>query len=417
MSNKITTKRTSKVTFVGICNLPSEKALKLRDILQDIIAQLSALHASCDDAKIQVDERFKKVKDLASLKAHLHTLLSIVQDQVQLCSSSLGESNHGVKEEMQSIHSQIEGNTSELLTLFKDVDNAAGSFQIVDRLLNEVKLTVELLRAADRYTINRVEQMTNEVATLAEGVVAAKDMPSLVERAGPLTRAALEIARLAEQRAIALDHNNAVKEVKESLHNSSVSVGTLTPQVIISVKEAISSSRPVETSSLNNLKQALKDIAHAARVSPEFAVIFDVDYLDTELGRKLAALADAVRAGDRIGVSSNAKAVDKEIERRIALAKKDPRLDPQVQEATRAAAAQAQSAARTALEARLANPDPHHGAYMTADATMSAEFTKLKQTAAELPDHVPSIARATTQIPLIMAARALSIELWGLLQK
>jgi hypothetical protein len=42
-------------------------------------------------------------------------------------------------------------------------------------------------------------------------------------------------------------------------------------------------------------------------VAPEFAVIFDVDYLDTELGLKLAALADAVRAGDRVGVSTSAK--------------------------------------------------------------------------------------------------------------
>jgi hypothetical protein len=48
-------------------------------------------------------------------------------------------------------------------------------------------------------------------------------------------------------------------------------------------------------------------IAHATRTSPEFAVIFDVDYLDTELGLKLAALADAVRAGDRMGTATHSK--------------------------------------------------------------------------------------------------------------
>lgn len=36
-------------------------------------------------------------------------------------------------------------------------------------------------------------------------------------------------------------------------------------------------------------------------------MIFEVDYLDSELGRKLAALAEAVRSGDRIAASSSAK--------------------------------------------------------------------------------------------------------------
>lgn len=49
------------------------------------------------------------------------------------------------------------------------------------------------------------------------------------------------------------------------------------------------------------------DIAHATRIAPEFLVIFDVDYLDTELGLRLAALGAAVRNGDRMGVSSAAK--------------------------------------------------------------------------------------------------------------
>lgn len=38
-------------------------------------------------------------------------------------------------------------------------------------------------------------------------------------------------------------------------------------------------------------------------------MVFDVDYVDTELGRRLAALAEAVRAGDRLGMATNSRVI------------------------------------------------------------------------------------------------------------
>lgn len=45
------------------------------------VSQLSELHASCDDEKIQVDEKHKKVRSLGDLENDITTLASIAQEQ------------------------------------------------------------------------------------------------------------------------------------------------------------------------------------------------------------------------------------------------------------------------------------------------------------------------------------------------
>eukprot|EP00026_Physarum_polycephalum_P009607 Phypoly_transcript_09735.p1 GENE.Phypoly_transcript_09735~~Phypoly_transcript_09735.p1 ORF type:complete len:413 (+),score=72.47 Phypoly_transcript_09735:72-1310(+) len=410
MSEKVTYKRTSRVSFLGVSNLRHDRALKLRDVLQNIITQLSEIHASCDDAKIKVDERHKKIKSLGDLEMDVNTLVVIAQEQVAVC-----DENNQIKKELRSICEDIVSHVNRLRSeLHRFSTDSRGAYTIVDLLLQVVKLTVDLLRAADRYTVHRVAQQTEEVQKLADAVANATSMSQLVEKATPLSRAAIEVARVAEQRAHALEENSAAASVKETLHRASQSVGEYTPQVILASKEAIGSGNKVNMGPLYSLKHALNDIAHATRISPEFAVIFDVDYLDTELGLKLAALADTVRSGDRIGTAKNLKAVDKELERRIAIAKKDPQLEPAIQ-AARAANQAAQNAAREALNTRIAQPDPQSGTYLLADKNMTNSFSTLKQTAAALPD--ANVARTNSQVPLIQAARNLSLQLWGLLQE
>ena len=52
-------------------------------------------------------------------------------------------------------------------------------------------------------------------------------------------------------------------------------------------------------------------------VTPEFAVLFDVNYIDTELAAKLAALASSVSEADPINVAKHSRAVNAEVAKQV----------------------------------------------------------------------------------------------------
>ncbi len=102
--------------------------------------------------------------------------------------------------------------------------------------------------------------------------------------------------------------------------------------MIVATRGAIASGTPVNSEIVAQLKESIRDIFYkttsfnnyfyqkvyisiATSRTPEFAVVFDVDYVDTELGRRLAALAEAVRAGDRLGMATNSRVIINRVRR------------------------------------------------------------------------------------------------------
>lgn len=158
-------------------------------------------------------------------------------------------------------------------------------------------------------------------------------------------------------------------------------------------------------------------------VAPEFAVLFDVSYIDTELAAKLAALSSAVKAGDSINVSKHSKAISAEVAKQVtnaiaintnqspkvkaASADKSPST-PEKAATAQKAATQVLDAAKDALAARIAS-DISAPAFISREAALHKSSLALQDAVRALP------AGPTTTTHLIKAAQDLSKKLQLLL--
>lgn len=405
MADKVTVKRSTRVSFIGVSNLPQAKAISLRDQLQTIIQHLSDLHASVDDPKIKVDDRSKQIRSLSLLQSPLDLLLSLVHDQLELCNK---EGAAEIRQQLNGIYEGIREDVRKAKEIFQGTVGEKEAALLVDILLAVVKATVEMLQAADRYTIQRAEEMARETETLATRVADAKDTSALLEAGGPLARSSVETARLASQRAAALDPS---LPSHLQLERASGTLAAHTPALIGSVRNSIKGTiSPADTQShLQAIRDATGDIIDAMRTSPEFAVLFDVDYIDTELGLKLAALAAAVKGADPVGVAGGTRAVNGEVEKLTKPRKEDPK-SKKVQEA----AADVAKTSKEALAARLANESPGNPGYVAAENKMHEAMNNLRMAASALPN-APAPQKVTSSIHLLKAAKDLSSQLQRLL--
>jgi len=406
MAEKATVKRSTRVSFVGVSNLPQAKAISLRDQLQTIITHLSDLHASCDDPKMKVDERYKQIKDLRVLDSNLDELLSLSNDQLALCSK---DNAKDIQQQLSTIHEVLKDNVQQTKSLFQSTLGEQEAVRLVDLLLAIVRGVVELLQAADRYTIRRAEEMAKETEALATRAAEAIDTATLLEVGGPLARSSVETARLASQRASALDHS---LPSHTSLERASGTLAAHTPALIGSVRNSIKgTTSPQDTfAHLAAIREATGDITEAMRASPEFAVLFDVDYIDTELGVKLAALAACVKNADPVGVAGGTRAVNGEVEKLTKPRKEDPKSKKVIE-----AAADVAKTSKEALAARMANESPTNPAYVAAENKMHNAMASLRVAASALPN-APAPQKVTSSIHLLKAAKDLSSQLHRLLQ-
>jgi len=179
------------------------------------------------------------------------------------------------------------------------------------------------------------------------------------------------------------------------------------------------SLEPQVHSALQNLSNSLESIIQTMRVQPEFAVLFEVDYIDDELGHKLAALAQAVRDGDRLGVGKGVREVDQLVKEYATNAKKSAPADPKVHEAIARAEAALPPVGKTAKEAvalRVGPPGqafdanaPPPPEFFPAEQRVNTAIKDLKEAVSRLPGNRD---RPKTQgkrsIPLLQAAQLLS---------
>jgi len=404
----VTTKRSTRITFVGCCNLPQEKALRLRDSLQTVVLHLMDLHAACDDDKIKVDEKHKLLKDLTSLSTTLADLVLLGEDQVRLC-----ESIPDIQRELNEIYLRIKSNNEQVVQLFHSIGTSVkGTEQsvakAVDSLVALVRDIVELLRVADQYTIKRVEIMCTELVQQSSSVSRARDLTQLLELASPLATQSVALAKVVYQRATAVEDGGA----KAALETAAENIAKHVPVLIASVRASIGSSASPEVENSQRVIQgAAQQIIKILSVAPEFAVLFDVTYIDTELAAKLASLSSAVKEGDAINVSKHSKAVGAEVAKQVkaASADKSPATQEKVAHAQKATT-QVLENAKEALAARNAG-GISAPAYLAKEAALHNSAVTLQDAVAALPAAGPT----NTTTHLIKAAQDLSKKLQLLL--
>jgi len=398
----VTTKRSTRITFVGCCNLPQQKAVAMRDSLQTIISHLSNLHAACDDDRIKVDDKHKSIKDLTVLSKEINELGDLGKAQVDLC-----ENEADIHQQLSEIHLRIKSNASEVSRLFMLLGNSFQGIgreatQAVNHILSIVCDTVELLRIADKYTIKRLEDMAGELHSKAAQVTLARDMNHLMELASPLARLAVDVAKLVSQRADTIDNT----QVRASLENAASSLAKHTPALIMSVRSFVennASPREVENNKVA-VQVATQEITRALLVAPEFAVLFDVNYIDTELAAKLAALAASVSVADTINVAKHSRAVNAEVAKQLKLASAD-KTPANVEKCVHAqnAVAHVLDSAKEALSVR-ASSSAVSPPFLAAEKHLNSASTTLQVAVAALP----AGGQHGTTTHLIKAAQDLS---------
>jgi hypothetical protein len=60
-------KKLTRVSFVGVSNLPPQKANELAAGLQHIVAAAAEAHNACDDARVVVDAKYARLASLTQL--------------------------------------------------------------------------------------------------------------------------------------------------------------------------------------------------------------------------------------------------------------------------------------------------------------------------------------------------------------
>jgi len=377
----------------------------LRDVLQKIVGHLTDLHASIDDNKISVDDKFKKLKDISALQNDLQHLVALGKDQVDIC---VGEND--IKVQLQNGYNSMLASQAKLSTYFELYSQPSDekarnrtAQDIVDEILNMIQATIFLLRDADRFTIYSFDTIASAVGEAAKGVYASKTAEDLSDAAHRLALLSVQLARGVAQRADALEDRNAAK----LLTDASGVLQTYTGPLIVSARGALQGS-PKDEGVLATFISAIKVISDTLRVSPEFSVNFEVSYIDDELKLKLANLATAVRAGDRVGVAGGCKSVQAEVEKQ---AKKAPL---EAAQKARDAADQVAVRAKETLAVRLSTQDPTSPEFSKADKHFHASIEALREACSAFP--VSTVPRTTT-MSLLQAAQMLSRKFDTLLQK
>jgi hypothetical protein len=358
---------------------------------------------------MQVADKHKACKGLTALSKNVSDLADLGKAQVDLCAS-----DSTVHQQLDVILSRILSNATEVSRLFSIIGTSLNgsereAAQAVNLVLAIVCDTVELLKVADKYTVMRLENMATELASLSTSVAVAKDMDQLKITAPPLARLAVDVAKLASQRAGALDD----QKICTSLDNAASVLAKHTSALIMAVRNSFSQGSV--SGEVNEHKTAIHAAVHeinsALTTAPEFAVMFDVNYIDTELAAKLAALASAVFQADPINVSKHSKAVDAEVAKQLKLASADK--TPATAEKclnAQNAVSQVLSCAKEALAQRTAMATPA-APYLAAEKRLHAANNTLLSAVAALP--TPNKQNSTTH--LIKAAQDLSSKLQSLL--
>lgn len=405
MTDTVTTKRTTRITFLGCCNLPPPKAVALRDSMQNIITHFSNLHAACDDNRMKVDDKQKTIKNLTSLDKDVDVLTEMGQAQVDLCAN-----NPTIHQQLQKVYDGINSNSKTVKSLFKSIGGVVHkgieqeAAQVVDLLLSLVRDMVELLKIADQYTIKKIENMAVEMTEHGKEFVTLTSAEEFADVDAPFAKYSASLCRLVSQRAETIDDLSA----RASLEQAASQLNAVTP-VLLTVTRTFAkdhSNRAELDSNINKLDQATQNILKSLHNAPEFAVMFDVDYLDTELATKLAALAASVKAADPITVAKNSKAVEAEVKKQVQAASRDK--SPAVAELCREANARSAQVLKSAKEALEKQKEAPHVA-IAAENQLNKASNDLQKAANALPKHTKSSTH------LIKAAQELSHKMRELL--
>lgn len=421
------TKRSSRVTFAGVSNLPKEKAQGLANALQKIIYAIVDVYNACDDPKMKVDDRYQRVGSLETLTTDIELVCKLVNEELSQCEPN-------ARSALLPRSETINACAAVLHTTFKSFSNngqqtVRGELAntIFDNLLKIVEVTIDLLKHADKGAINKMVSSVTEVLVATRRVRDATTITELSEVAPECSFLSIELVKRISHRIAVLPDKDGVREkARQATEMLKVEVPSF-----IAMKRSLITSPTAETEhdfgvSVGKVAAGLKTLLEVVQVAPEFSVVFEVEYFDDALGVGVASLALAIDKGDEEAVLQHARSVVAEVQQQVrqgremlpSLPLNDRERVSNACDTATAAAGEVVKAGRDALQAKKAimvnNNTPEQTTFAAAEKRMVEAGRKLRRAIEAIPLTRPVVAHSE-RMALLEAARKIVLNLNTLL--
>lgn len=211
---KVPPKKLTRVSFVGVSNLPAQKANELGSALQRIVTAAAETHNACDDARIDVDAKFTSLVTLAQLGDVVERVSSLASEEASLGAPFL-------REELTSFAKRIAQHAESLRKGFSEYNQrhpqraklASGIFQSLLLLAQD---TIELLRISDRGTCAKLSALVVAARTAAQSVNSANSLESLQRATNNMLESSVTISKRFQRRADVFDEGDHARKVEKA---------------------------------------------------------------------------------------------------------------------------------------------------------------------------------------------------------
>eukprot|EP01111_Echinosteliopsis_oligospora_P009051 TRINITY_DN2581_c0_g1_i1.p1 TRINITY_DN2581_c0_g1~~TRINITY_DN2581_c0_g1_i1.p1 ORF type:complete len:452 (-),score=138.80 TRINITY_DN2581_c0_g1_i1:110-1402(-) len=283
-------KKSSRINFAGVCSLPRDKAQGLSTALQQIVLKLVNVYNSCEDGRINIDQKYKTLGSLSSLQSPIHTVATLVQEQIDITPQdlrpSLIEKSNKITNAVNSLNTDLHEYSD------NDPNRGAIAHKIFTNLLCVVETTIDLLKSADQGVASNVGAMATDCKRAVQAVADATTAGQLTQATSDLTEHSVDlIKKMQKRREVLPDH---------ARNRGDLAINTLRTGLgaFVTAKRHLIASGSSHSSDFSNhhesVEEAVNTLVEVASVSPEFSVTFDVEYTDNPLGAALSGLMAAL---------------------------------------------------------------------------------------------------------------------------
>lgn len=207
-------KKLTRVSFVGVSNLPPQKANELAAALQRIVTVTAAAHNACDDKRIDVAATFKRLGELAELRDVVARVAVLAREEAELGAPTL-------RADLDALADRIAQHADSLRRAFSVyVEDhpqrgalASGIFQSLLYLAQE---TIDLLRVSDRGACAKLAAFVITARAAAQEVRAAQSMAALQKASHNLMETSKTISKRFKYRSELFDDINFEQRVEKA---------------------------------------------------------------------------------------------------------------------------------------------------------------------------------------------------------
>lgn len=217
-------RKMSRIGFVGVSNLPSQKAQDLGNSLQLIVTAAADVHKAVDDERMSIDERCKRIESLAGLGGVVTKVASLICEEAMMCTVPT------VREELVRVSDGITRQATALqndLSAYSNDHPQRGALAKImfEQLLRFAQESIEFLKTSDRGTVSKLASHVTNARAAAQGVIAARSLDELANAGKFLEEVNTTVAKRFKYRAEVFDDAEITKTVEATTAKLQQSIG------------------------------------------------------------------------------------------------------------------------------------------------------------------------------------------------